>query len=471
MDDRSDLGHIDLNAADFGVDFVWGVSTAAYQIEGAFDKDGKGPSIWDAFTAKKGTIFQGQTGNIACDFYYKYEEDILLLKAMNIRHFRFSLSWSRILPFGSGELNQRGVDFYNRVIDFCLECGITPWITVYHWDLPQALEDKGGWTKRDILGWFEEYVKVCAILFGDRVKNWLVLNEPMVFTGAGYFLGVHAPGRKGFKNFLPAVHHATLCQGIGGRVLRELVANANIGTTFSCSQITPYSQKTKDIRAAIKADALLNKLFIEPTLGMGYPSESLPVLKRLDSFKKVDDEKNVVFDFDFIGIQNYTREVVRHSYTVPYLRAKIVKAINRNVKTTLMDWEVYPNSIYQMIKKYRGYESVKKIMITENGAAFEDILKKGNVDDQERLAYIQAYLGQVRKAHKDGYKVSGYFAWTFTDNFEWAEGYYPRFGLVYTDFLSQERIIKTSGKWYRDFLQKSEYKIVTLGSSTKQIKT
>ena len=454
MPDNFPTQHFGLKADDFGKDFIWGISTAAYQIEGAFDKDGKGPSIWDEFTAKKGAIFQGQTGQIACDFYHRYEEDILLLKAMNIPHFRFSLSWPRILFDGYGTLNQLGVDFYNRVINFCLECGITPWVTLYHWDLPQALEEKGGWTNRDILGWFEGYVKVCGTLFGDRVKHWMVLNEPMVFTGAGYFLGVHAPGRKGLKNFLPAIHHATLCQAIGGKVLHELVPKASIGTTFSCSQITPYSQKAKDIKAAAKADALLNRLFIEPVLGMGYPSENIPVLQRLDKYKKSDDEKNVRFDFDFIGIQNYTREVVKHSYTVPYLQAKIVEAPKRNVKTTLMDWEVYPPSIYHMIAQFNRYAGVKKLIITENGAAFEDRLKNDEVDDPDRLSYLQKYLSEVRKAQIDGHTISGYFAWTFTDNFEWAEGYYPRFGLVYTDFSSHKRILKTSGKWYADFLQK-----------------
>ena len=448
----SDYKNIDFNAADFGEDFIWGISTAAYQIEGAYDKDGKGPSIWDLFTAKKGNTFQGQTGQVACDFYHRYKEDILLMKSMNIRNFRFSLSWSRILPDGSGNPNQYGFDFYNRVIDFCLECGITPWVTLYHWDLPQALETKGGWTNRDILGWFEEYVQVCARYFGDRVKHWIVLNEPMVFTGAGYFLGIHAPARKGLTNFLPAVHHATLCQALGGRVIRKLVPGAVVGTTFSCSQITPYSQKSKDIKAASKADALLNRLFIEPSLGLDYPSKNLPILKRLDNYKNVDDEKNMVFDFDFIGIQNYTREVVRHSYTVPYVRAKIVKATKRKVKTTLMEWEVAPRSIYRMIKKYNGYKAIKKIIITENGAAFKDIVDNGRVNDLQRLNYLQDYVKEVHRAQKDGFEVSGYFVWTFTDNFEWAEGYRARFGLVYTDFFNQKRILKTSGKWYSDFL-------------------
>lgn len=441
-----------LKPTDFGSDFFWGVSVAAYQTEGAHDKDGKGPSIWDTFTLKKGATYQAQNGQIACDFYHRYQEDILLLKAMKIPNFRFSLAWSRLLPSGHGEVCPQGVAFYNRVIDFCLECGIRPWITLYHWDLPQALEDRGGWTNRDILGWFEDYVKRCASLFGDRVKHWMVLNEPMVFTGAGYFLGVHAPGKKGLKNFLPTVHHATLCQALGGKVIRELIPDAQVGTTFSCSQITAFSEKSKDILAAKKADALLNRLFLEPVLGMGYPSEHLPVLNRLDAYKKDGDDRRMRFDFDFIGIQNYTREVVRHSYTVPYLRAKIVPATQRNVETTLMDWEIYPQSIYHMIAKFNSYAGVRKIIITENGAAFTDEVKNGAVHDPQRLHYLQEYLYQVHQAKRDGHKVSGYFAWTITDNFEWAEGYYPRFGLVYTDFSSQQRIIKSSGKWYRDFL-------------------
>ncbi|AUP80948.1 GH1 family beta-glucosidase [Flavivirga eckloniae] len=441
-----------LNSQDFENDFVWGVSTAAYQIEGAYNVHDKGPSIWDEFTTKKGTVFQGQHAQKTCDFYNNFETDILLMKTMNIKHFRLSLAWSRILPNGCGTVSREGIAFYNRVIDFCLECGVTPWVTLYHWDLPLALQQKGGWVNRDIINWFEEYATVCAKEFGDRVKHWMVLNEPMVFTGAGYFLGVHAPGSTGLKNFLPAVHHAVLCQAVGGRVLRNIVPNASIGTTFSCSQITPYKNTPKDIEAAKKADALLNRLFIEPALGLGYPVDAVPVLKRLENYQKPGDETKAIFDFDFIGVQNYTREVVKHSYFVPYIQAKIVKASQRDVKNTLMDWEVYPPSIYNMIAQFSKYEGVKKILITENGAAFTDLVMDGKVNDLERLQYLQSYIKQVHKAKEDGYNVGGYFIWTFTDNFEWAEGYRPRFGLVYTDFTTQERIVKYSGKWFKEFL-------------------
>ncbi len=437
----------------FGSDFVWGVSTAAYQIEGACQAGDKGESIWDRFVRKKGAIYHGDHGGIACDFYHRYKQDILLMKAMNLQNFRFSISWTRVLPNGDGTVSQPGIDFYNRVIDFCLECGITPWITLYHWDLPQKLEELGGWTNRDILGWFEGYVAHCAKHFGDRVRHWMVLNEPMVFTGAGYFLGVHAPGKKGFTHFLPAVHHACLCQAVGGKVLRSLVRNAVIGTTFSCSQIDPYSDRPKDYRAAKRADALLNRLFVEPTLGLGYPYGELPILRKMDKYVKQEDERTCVFDFDFIGVQNYTREVVRHSYTVPYLNAKIIRATKRGVKTTLMDWEVYPPSIYNMIAKFNTYNGIKSIVITENGAAFADVLENGEIHDKDRLDYLKAHLQQLHRAKSEGLKLDGYFAWTFTDNFEWAEGFTPRFGLVYIDFDTQRRIIKASGKWFRDFLR------------------
>lgn len=437
---------------DFGKDFHWGVSVSAYQIEGAPIEDGKGHSIWDIFTNKKGKIHKNQTGDMACDFYNRYQYDLGLIKYLNIPNFRFSLSWPRILPNGFGQVNKKGVDFYNRLIDETLSLGIEPWVTLYHWDLPYQLELIGGWINRDVLNWFGEYVALCAHKFGDRVKNWMVLNEPMVFTGAGYFLGIHAPGKRGMNSFIPAAHHATLAMGEGGRILRSNVKNANIGTTFSCSYIEPLRQKEKDIIAAQKIDALLNRLFLEPVLGLGYPVDQLSPLKKIYKFFKPDDEKNLFFDFDFIGVQNYTREVVKHSFFIPYIKATIVKASDRNVPTTLMNWEVYPPSIYQMLKKINAYPQIRQLIVTENGAAFPDYLEKGSVHDVSRKEYLQSYMEQLLRAKREGVKVNGYFIWTLTDNFEWAEGFHPRFGIIYVDFDTQERIIKDSGIWYKEFL-------------------
>ncbi len=439
---------------DFGEDFKWGVSTAAYQIEGGYNADGKGPSIWDTFSHKKKKIFNNDNGNIACDSYHRYAEDISLIYKLNIPNYRFSISWSRILPRGVGALNRKGIDFYNRVIDFCLELGIEPWITLYHWDLPEALQQKGGWANREVIHWFSYYVDCCTKLFGDRVRHWMVLNEPMVFTGAGYFLGVHAPGKKGLSSFLAAAHHAALCQAEGGRIIKSARQDCKVGTTFSYSHIEPYRHyEEKDLKAAVKVDALLNRMFIEPLLGMGYPAKDLKIIERIERFMYPHDEKKLAFDMDFIGLQNYTRELVSHAPLMPFVKAKIIKASKRNVEHTLMDWEVYPRGIYKALKRLNNYKQIKEIIVTENGAAFNDIYEEDMVDDYKRVKFLQDYIAQVLLAKREGIRVNGYFVWTLLDNFEWAEGFYPRFGLVNVDFKTQKRIVKNSGSWYSQFLK------------------
>ncbi|KFC34669.1 beta-galactosidase [Elizabethkingia anophelis] len=437
----------------FGKDFIWGVSTAAYQIEGAHNLDGKGPSVWDTFVQKRNKIFRNHTGDIACDHYNRYIDDLYLMHSMNIRNYRFSISWSRILPEGTGLINQAGIDFYNKLIDLSLELGITPWVTLYHWDLPHSLEIKGGWTNRDVKDWFGDYVAICVKSFGDRVKNWMVLNEPTVFSAAGYFFGVHAPGRKSIEGFLAAAHHAALAQAHGARVIKTLQPESKVGTTFSCSHVEAYTNREKDIKAAKKADLLLNRLFIEPLLGMGYPVNEIKTLRRIEKYIKQNDERDLKFDMDFIGIQNYTREIIRYAMFVPFLHAKIVNAKDRNVEMTAMEWEVYPESIYHILKKFQAYENIPPLIITESGAAFSDTLQNNVVHDPKRLQYIQNILQQVLRAKQEGVNVNGYFVWTFLDNFEWAEGYHPRFGLVHVDFQTQQRIVKSSGHWYADFIK------------------
>ncbi|CAN5323550.1 GH1 family beta-glucosidase [soil metagenome] len=441
------------NKNDFGAGFKWGVSTAAYQIEGGWNEDGKGISIWDKFCETKGKIYNNQSGKLTCDFYHRWKEDLQLMKEMNIPNFRFSISWTRLFPEGNGKINPAGISFYNQIIDYCLFLGIEPWVTLYHWDLPLALEESGGWTNRDIVSWFGDYVEACIVHFGDRVNYWMVLNEPMVFTGAGYFLGVHAPGKKGLRYFLPAVHHAALCQAEGARRIKSLRPGAEVGTTFSCSYIEPLMDTTRDRAAAERVDAVLNRLFIEPSLGLGYPTDKFDYLKRIEKYMQPGDQEKLKFDFDFIGVQNYTREIVKYSLFTPVLKANLVKANKRGGPITLMDWEVYPEAIYWMLKKFNNYPGVKKIYITENGAAFEDNLNGGKVEDPKRVEFLTSYLSQVLRAKKEGIKVEGYFIWTFTDNFEWAEGFRPRFGLVHVDFETQKRIIKSSGFWYNKFLE------------------
>jgi len=439
----------------FGSDFKWGVSTAAFQIEGASHKHGKGMSIWDDFTENKKKILKNQHAKIACDYYHKYPEDIYHIKNLSIPNYRFSLSWPRILPNGTGTVNEQGLDFYKRVIDYCMELGIDPWVTLYHWDLPLELQKKGGWTNREIINWFSEYTEVCMKHFGGMVKNWMVLNEPMVFTGAGYFLGVHAPGEKSLDKFLATAHHAVLCQSEGARIIKSALTDSYVGTTFSYSHIEPFHLfHSRDDSASKRVDTLLNRLFIEPLLGKGYPIDDLPFLNRIEKFIKPEDEKKLHFPMDFIGLQNYTREMVKHTPMIPLIKAKVVKASKRNVDSyTQMDWEVYPRAIYLALKRLSQYDNIKEIIVTENGAAFEDIIENDMVNDEKRRRYLQDHIEQVYMAKKEGAKVKGYFVWTLTDNFEWAEGYHPKFGIIHVDFKTQKRIVKASGKWYAEFLK------------------
>jgi beta-glucosidase len=444
----------ELKRSDFGRDFIWGTATAAYQIEGAWDQDGKGESIWDHFThTKKNKIKTRENGDVACDFYHKYESDIELMRKMNIPASRFSIGWSRVLPGGTGTPNQKGIDFYNRLIDKCLKENVEPWVTCYHWDLPQALQEKGGWVNRDSIKWFEEYVDLCGRSFGDRVKDWMVFNEPMAFTGLGYLLGIHAPGKFGYKTFFPAVHHAVMSHGAGGRALRNTVKGANIGTTFSCSPVDAWKDTRLNADAVRRSDVLINRLFIEPILGMGYATKDLPALWRMEKYMKEDDAQKMAFDFDFIGVQNYTRIVAKYLGIVPMLHALNINPKKLGHPITEMNWEVYPEGIYQILKQFAAYPNIKKLIVTENGAAFKDENIGGAIHDAARTKFIQDYLKQVLRAKKEGVNVGGYFVWSFLDNFEWAEGYRPRFGMVGVDFKTQERTIKDSGKWFAEFLK------------------
>lgn len=443
---------------DFGDDFLWGVTISAFQNEGAHNLDGKGASIWDTFTGRKGKVRDKTHAQVACDFYNRYTQDILLAKMLGFNVFRFSLSWARIIPGGTGAVNQAGIDFYHRVIDACLELGLEPYVTLYHWDLPQALENKGGWCHRGVVFAFENYVRVCTKAFGNKVKNWIILNEPFGFTALGYMLGVHAPGKIGLSWFLPAAHHAVMAQAEGGRVVREEVAGANIGTALSCSQIIPFTNSEKDLKAARKADALFNRIFLEPSLGMGYPVNDFPLLKRIERrYALWRDWDKLAFDFDFIGVQNYFPLVVKYNAFMPVVNISEVKPRARNVPTTALGWEINGNGLYEVLKQFSAYDRVKKLIVTEGGAAFPDLrAEDGAIHDTDRVSYFTEYLEGVLKARREGIPVDGYFAWTLTDNFEWAEGYRARFGLVHINFETQQRTIKDSGYWFRELLNAEE---------------
>lgn len=434
-------------------EFQYGVSASAFQTEGACLADGKGASIWDVFSQKRGRIKNGDSAEKASEFYYRFKEDLDLMHEMEIRNFRFSLSWSRILPEGRKPVNQKGIDFYDRLVDECLERNINPWITLYHWDLPQQLENKGGWTNRDTLYAFLDYSAFCLERLSDRVGHWMALNEPLVFTGAGYFLGIHAPGRKGLASFLPAVHHAALAQAEGIRLIQSHSSQLKAGTSFSCSQVSPFRDLPRDIDAANRVHALLNRLFADPLFGRGYPKKELPFLEKIGQWMREGDEKTMEAKPDFIGIQNYTREVVKYAWLSPYLKAKIVEPARRSVPFSVMNWEIIPSSVYEMLKFFNQYP-VPEIIISESGIPLADKPDHaGRINDTVRTTYLSDCLEQVDKARQEGLRVKGYFVWSFTDNFEWSEGYYPRFGLVYVDYQTQKRTIKQSGMWYSGFVK------------------
>jgi beta-glucosidase len=437
----------------FGKDFLWGTSCSAYQIEGAWNVGGKSESVWDEFTHRGGKIYQDQHGDTAVDFYHRYKEDIRLHKELNFKVFRFSIAWTRILPNGTGEINQEGIDFYHKVIDECLAQGIEPWITLYHWDIPQVLEDQGGWTNRAVVEWFTEYTRVCARAYGSKVKNWMVFNEPAAFTSLGYLVGYHAPGKRGISKFMRAAHHTCLAMAESGRMIRNTVPDARIGTNFSCSYVESFDGLKKHDKAAKRMDAMLNRLFIEPSLGMGYPIADLPGLKRIEKFMLLGDAEKLKFHFDFIGLQNYFRVVVKRSF-IPLVWGNQVKAEKRGVPVNEMGFEIYPEGIYQVLKQFDAYPGVDHLIITENGVCVEDHVENGKVHDQARIDFFRDYLAQVLRAKNEGVPVEGYFVWSLTDNFEWSEGYRPRFGLIHVDYTTQKRTIKDSGYWFQELLQK-----------------
>jgi len=443
-----------VKASDFGKNFEWGVAIAAAQNEGAAREGGKGLSIWDVYAAKSGRIKGGGKPGVGCDFYHRYKDDLLLVKALGFTVFRFSIAWTRILPDGTGKVNKEGIEFYHKLINECLQLNLIPYVTLYHWDLPQELEKKGGWTNYYINQWFNRFVTICANAFGDSVKHWIILNEPSGFTSLGYMLGRHAPGKMGMDNFLPAIHHAALAQAEGAGIIRRLVAGARIGTSFSFSQVVPFSDKKEDLAAANRVDILMNRLFLEPTLGKGYPQDtSFKMLDKLAFAHKTWKYTNrLQFDFDFIGLQYYFPVVIKYSALVPYVQAAEVKAVTRKVPHTAMGWEINAAGLYHTLKRIWKYGGVKEIIVTENGAAFKDEIRNGAVDDRERIAYFENHLRALLKAKKDGVNIRGYIAWTLMDNFEWSEGYRARFGLVHVDHATQLRTIKNSGHWWREFL-------------------
>jgi beta-glucosidase len=425
--------------------FLWGTATAAYQIEGAPDADGKGPSIWDTFSHLPGKIEHGDNGDVACDHYHRYRDDVALMADLGLNAYRFSISWPRVQPSGSGAANAAGLDFYSRLVDALLERGITPFITLYHWDLPQALQDHGGWGNRETADRFGEYAALVGRHVGDRVKHWITFNEPWAFVVIGHLWGMHAPGATDLRLTYQSSHHVNLAHGDAVRALRAAVPGSVIGITQVSQPAYPASDSDADVEAARRFDSFVNRWYWEPALLGAYPAE---VLERLGgNAPRIEDgdAQRMSPKIDFFGHNSYSRAVVQDDPSSQLMGAAQIRTDN---PATEMGWEIYPDHLYDALTRItRDYGPID-IYITENGAAFRDEVVNGAVNDPQRTDYLREHLAACHRAIQDGVKLRGYFCWSLLDNFEWAYGYGKRFGLIHVDYATQQRIVKASGRFF-----------------------
>jgi beta-glucosidase len=448
-------------ARGFPPDFTWGAATASYQIEGAVNEDGRGESIWDRFCATPGKVRNGESGAIACDHYHRYAEDVALMRDLGLNAYRFSIAWPRILPQGRGQVNSPGLEFYDRLVDEILAAGIQPVATLYHWDLPQALEDQGGWTNRDTVDAFVDYTDAVTRRLGDRVRTWITHNEPWVVAWAGYGTGRHAPGRTdGEAGALLVAHHLLLSHGKALEVIRAAAPDAQAGITLNLGHVYPASSQPDDEAAARRADGAANRWFLDPIFRGEYPEDMREVFR--DNLPPIQDGdlQTIASPIDFLGVNNYSRSVVRAGPD-----GKPTQVRPEDSQYTDMGWEVYPEGLYDLLMRLHRDYAPPRIYITENGAAFADVrTHDGMVRDPERQRFIESYVDAVRRAILDGAPVAGYFVWSLLDNFEWALGYWKRFGLIYVDYPTLERIPKESYNWYRSFIA-SQREAATAGGA------
>ncbi len=439
----------------FRSDFSWGTATASYQVEGAWKEDGKGESVWDRFSHTPGRIVNGDTGDVACDQYHRYKEDVALMKELGLSGYRFSISWPRIFPEGKGKVNQAGLDYYNRLVDELLANGIRPFPTLYHWDLPQALQDAGGWANREIIGHFTTYAETCIKALGDRVKNWMIFNEPWVFTFLGYISGIHAPGITDREAGMRSTHIVNLAQTSALRAMRGVGTADAIGTAFSMSASYPYTDSAEDRAAADRHHAFNNDWFLRPIMKGEYPRAYVDQDAALASMDiRPGEMESLKEPLDFIGINLYTRTLIANNPEEKYLGIRQVPGKGPRTK---FGWEVWPPALYTAIMRvHRDYG--KPIYVTENGCSYDDKPAPDiRVHDPGRIDFYQGYVGQVARAIDEGADVRGYYAWSLIDNFEWTFGYSQRFGLIYCDFENgQKRTVKDSGYWYRDLIESGE---------------
>jgi len=425
--------------------FVWGTSTASYQIEGAVTENGRGPSIWDTFSHTPGRVVNGDTGDVACDHYHRYPEDIALMQRLGISAYRFSTAWPRILPQGKGQINELGLVFYDRLVDAVLEAGITPWLCFYHWDLPQALQDRGGWSNRDSADWFTDYALIVHRRLGDRVRHYATFNEPNVFTLLGHGLGIHAPGLTDRTATLKAIHHINLAHGKAIAALRRDDRDLTLGIVNNLHPTVPASPSEEDKKAAEWADALWNRAFADPQFLGRYPALLEP---EIAPYMQPDDFATIQQPLDYFGVNHYSRNYVRHDPSA--VLGYAMSSPPEDVPVTGMGWEINPRVFYDLLMDIHQRYGPIPIYVTENGAGYEETASAdGQIYDDYRIAFLESYLSALQDAIAAGADIRGYFIWSLLDNFEWAYGYAKRFGLVYIDYRTLKRIPKKSFEYYR----------------------
>ena len=444
-------GLISIARDDFSPNFRWGCATSSYQIEGAANADGRVPSIWDKFANQPGTIRDGSSGAVACEHYRRWPEDLSLARDIGFNAYRFSIAWPRIFSGPGTRPNQAGLDFYSRLLDGMLERGLEPWATLYHWDLPQYLQDRGGWAERATVDAFVEYTDVVTRRLGDRLKNWVTHNEPWCTAVLGNYEGIHAPGLRDLPTALQVCHHVLLSHGRALPVIRANVPNARAGISLSLHPVQPESASQEDLDAVRRHDGFRNRWFLDPLYGRGYPADTLALFGAAAPNIEAGDLDEIARPVDFLGVNYYSPETVRDERTAGPLRAQVVMPEGR--ERTAFGWEVSPDGMRALLSRIGSEYHPSDIYITENGSCYNDrVAPDGSVDDAERLSFLVRHLSALRSVIAEGVPVKGYFAWSLMDNFEWAEGYLKRFGLTYVDFGSQKRTLKTSGKWLTNFL-------------------
>ncbi|MCP4359838.1 MAG: beta-glucosidase [Chloroflexi bacterium] len=448
--------------------FLWGAATSAYQIEGAWDVDGRTPSIWDTFAHTPGKTENGETGDMACDHYHCWPQDVALMGKLGIQAYRFSVSWPRILAGGGTAVNHKGLDHYSRLVDGLLANGITPFITLYHWELPQELQDKGGWPERSTADYFAHLADVTSRRLGDRVKHWITHNEPWCTSMLSHQIGVHAPGWQDWTAALQTAHIVLISHGLAVQAIRANVSDSEIGIAPNYEPAYPVSEREADQQAAQIWDGYYIRWFNDPLFGREYPADMVAYYTQKGYLPHgLDFVQNGDFDLittpiDFVGINNYTRQILHEGIDLDAFQTAAFPT--PNAAYTDMGWEVYPDGLYDILHRLHFDYGVQKIYVTENGCAYDDgpdehacteQNRSGRVPDKRRIEYLHRYLSAVHQAVQDGVPVAGYFVWSLLDNFEWALGYSKRFGLVHVDYETQQRTPKDSAYWYRDVIQQN----------------